>query len=92
MKVKHMFKLFINENMNFTHLYLPRQFYYQIHLTEQCFLGIEFFRCSVSIDDDVLNGLTKICKSIKELKLFIEVNNNNYGIIVLIKVQKKNFK
>ncbi|GES74688.1 hypothetical protein GLOIN_2v1777673 [Rhizophagus clarus] len=83
------FKLFVNENTKFTHLYIPRQLDYQLHLTERCFSGIEFFSCSASVDDDILSGLTKICKSIKELKLFIGIRNNNHGIIELIKAQKK---
>ncbi|GBB98584.1 hypothetical protein RclHR1_03270007 [Rhizophagus clarus] len=85
------FKLFINENTKFTHIYLPYQFDHQIHLfpkAERCFSEIEFFSCSANINDNVLAGLTGICKSIKELELFIEVNNNNNGIIDLINNQK----
>jgi hypothetical protein len=85
------FKLFINENTKFTHLYLPYQFDHQIHLipkAELCFSEIEFFSCNTSMNDNVLAGLTGICKSIKELKLFIEVHNNNNGIIELIKAQR----
>ncbi|RGB31835.1 hypothetical protein C1646_763607 [Rhizophagus diaphanus] len=86
-----LFKLFINENTKFSHLYLPYQFEHQIHLipkSENCFSDIEFFCCSASINDNVIIGLKDICKLIKELKLFIEVHNNNYGIIELINNQK----
>jgi hypothetical protein len=42
------FKLFINENTRFTHLYLPQHFDYQIHLipgAKQCFSEIVFLSC-----------------------------------------------
>ncbi|RIA92270.1 hypothetical protein C1645_820966 [Glomus cerebriforme] len=86
--------LFINENTNFTHLYLPYQFDYQIHLipgAKQSFSNIEFLSCDTSISDNVLTGLIEMCKSIKELELFINVKNNNYGIIKLIETTKRLF-
>ncbi|GBC47220.2 hypothetical protein GLOIN_2v1761545 [Rhizophagus irregularis DAOM 181602=DAOM 197198] len=45
--------------------------------------------CNVNISDNVLTGLVEICKSIKELELFIEIQNNNYGIVKLIETPKK---
>jgi hypothetical protein len=86
------FNIFINENMNFTHLYICQNFGHQIHLNhgaERCFSGVEFLSCSTEINDNILNKLIETCKSIKELKLFIKKENNNYGIIKLIEVQKK---
>jgi hypothetical protein len=85
-------KLFINENMKYTHLYLPQQLDFQLHLipgAESCISDIEFLSCNASINDNILVGLTEMCKSIKELELFIEARNNNYGIIRLIETQKK---
>ncbi|RIA88657.1 hypothetical protein C1645_877231 [Glomus cerebriforme] len=85
--------LFINENTKFTHLYIGAyQYNYQIHLipgAKQCFSELQFLSCNTRMNDDILIGLTDICKSIKELELSIEVDNNNYGIIKLIEAQKK---
>ncbi len=86
------FNLFINENTRITHLYIPQIFNYQIHLipeAKRCFSEIEFLSCYTRINDNILTGLTEICKSIKELRLFVELSNNNYGITKLIKIQKK---
>jgi hypothetical protein len=88
------FNLFINENMKFTHLYVHQNFDQQINLineSEHCFSGIEFLSCSTRIDENILIKLTEACKSIKELKLFIEGKNNNYGIVKLIEAQRKLF-
>ncbi|RIA95088.1 hypothetical protein C1645_817206 [Glomus cerebriforme] len=76
--------LFINENTKFTHLYIPQRFDFQILLSQRCFSNIEFLSCSAKINDIVLTGLTKICKSIKELELVITQSSNNYGIVRLI--------
>ncbi|RIA92252.1 hypothetical protein C1645_820935 [Glomus cerebriforme] len=84
--------LFISENTKFTHLYIPYQFDFQIHLipgAELCFSKIEFLSFNTCIDDNVLTGLTKICKSIKELELFISRTNNNDEIIKLIETPNK---
>ncbi|PKK58444.1 hypothetical protein RhiirC2_796288 [Rhizophagus irregularis] len=81
--------LLINENTKFTHLYIPKQFNYQINLFpgfQNCFSNIVFLCCSSNIDDNVLDGLSKICKSIKELELIIDENNNNCDIIKLIDI------
>jgi hypothetical protein len=69
-------RLFINENTKFTHLHIPQQFNYQIHLipgAERCFSEIEFLSCNTSIKDNVLDGLIEMCKSIKELELYINI-------------------
>src|ERR1044072_1051564 len=88
------FDLFINENTNYTHLYIPQQSDCQIHLipgAKHCFSTLEFFYCSTSINDDVLIGLSEICSSIRELELSIEsieYMGDNYGIIKLIEAPK----
>ncbi|RGB28693.1 hypothetical protein C1646_767517 [Rhizophagus diaphanus] len=92
--LKEIIYLFINENTKFTHLYIPQQFNHQIHLipgAEICFSEIEFLSCNTSINDNVLIGLIKMCKPIKELELYININNNNYKISELIETPKKLF-
>jgi hypothetical protein len=87
------FNLFINENMKFTHLYIPYQFNFQIHLipgSKICLSEIKFLSCNASIENNILVGLTEICKSIKELEVFFE-RYNNYGIVKLIENQKNLF-
>ncbi|GES74655.1 hypothetical protein GLOIN_2v1777652 [Rhizophagus clarus] len=77
--------------MKYTHLYINDQFEFQLYHVpgaKRCFSNIEFLSCNTRIDDDILVGLAEICKSIKELELFIEVRNNNYGITRLIEAQK----
>src|SRR6266542_6316002 len=77
------FNLFINKNTKFTHLYIPKLFNYQIHLIPEakyCFSEIEFLFCNTDLNGNILNGLTEICKSIKELELVIN-NYENNGII-----------
>jgi len=91
---KEIFNLFINGNTKFTHLYIPYQFDYQIHLipgAKHCFSELKFLSCNASINDDVLAGLIEICQSIKELDLFINEDNNNYEIVKLIEATKKLF-
>src|SRR5436190_21900341 len=84
------FKLFINENTNYTHLYIPKHFDLQIHLfpgAKCCFSNLKFLYCSTSISNKVLIGLSELCNSIKELELSIEstkYKGDNYGIIKLI--------
>ncbi|RIA80098.1 hypothetical protein C1645_882354 [Glomus cerebriforme] len=87
--------LFINENTKFTHLYIPNKFEIQIHLisgAQYCFSELEFLSCNTGMNDGILSGLAEICKSIKELRLFIKILHNNYDIIKLIKAQKKLLK
>ncbi|GBC04989.1 hypothetical protein RclHR1_00060002 [Rhizophagus clarus] len=86
------YNLFFNENTRFTHLYISQQFDYQIQNipgSKRCISEIKFLSCNTSIKDHVLDGLTRMCKSIKELELFIDLENNNYGIVKLIESQKK---
>ncbi|GBB88147.1 hypothetical protein RclHR1_14690002 [Rhizophagus clarus] len=86
------FNLFVNENIRITHLYIPNDFNYQIHLipgARSCFSKIKFLKCSTNINNNILIGLIEMCKSIKELKLVIERFNNNYEIIKLIEAQKR---
>jgi hypothetical protein len=86
--------LFINENRKFTHLYIPHQFDFQIHLIPEakcCFSELQFLCCHTTINDNVVAGLTEICKSIKELELIIESSNNNLGIVKLIDTPEKLF-
>ncbi|GBC05006.1 hypothetical protein RclHR1_00060019 [Rhizophagus clarus] len=82
------YNLFINENTKFTHLYLPQKFYYRFSGAQKCFSEIVFLSCNTNIDYNILDELTKICKSIKELELLINVNNNNFGIARLIDIPK----
>ncbi|GES74635.1 hypothetical protein GLOIN_2v1881634 [Rhizophagus clarus] len=90
LKVKtEILNLFVNENMKFTHLYICNRIDFPIHLihgAERCFSEIEFLRCTNS-NDDIIVGLTEICKFIRELEL--SVDNLNYEIIRLIEAQKK---
>ncbi|PKC55889.1 hypothetical protein RhiirA1_474846 [Rhizophagus irregularis] len=58
------FKLFINKNVNITHLYIPRKFNYQIHLipeAKNCLSKIKFLSCYASINNNILTGLSE-CK------------------------------
>ncbi|PKY44874.1 hypothetical protein RhiirA4_542175 [Rhizophagus irregularis] len=91
--INEIFKIFINENMKFTHLYIPHKFnYYFMDLisgVEKSFSKLEFLSCNTNINDDTLIGLVEICKSIKELELYVEPCNNNDEIIKLIDSPKK---
>jgi hypothetical protein len=90
---EEIFKLFINSKTKFTHLCIPRGFTsYKIHLmpgAKECFSEIEFLKIMInnSADDDILIGLSEICKSIKTLELYVHVDII-YGIIMLINAQK----
>jgi hypothetical protein len=84
--------IFINVNTKITHLYIPKQFNYQLHLipgAKSCFSNIIFLSCDTNISDKILNGLTEICKSINELELVINEKDNNYEITKLIGLPKK---
>ncbi|RIA89666.1 hypothetical protein C1645_824484 [Glomus cerebriforme] len=92
---KEIFKLFINSNTKFTHLYIPRQFNYEIHLileAKRRFSELQFLSCNTRIKDDVLDGLKTLCEPIKELEFFIEEENNNYGIVKLIEIPRRLLK
>ncbi|GBC03365.1 hypothetical protein RclHR1_05090012 [Rhizophagus clarus] len=85
--------LFINNNTKFTHLYI-QQFERQIHLipvAKKCFSEIKFLSCNANINDNILTGLIGMCESIRELEIFIEDGNQNYGIVKLIESIKKLF-
>ncbi|GBB83141.1 hypothetical protein RclHR1_00010023 [Rhizophagus clarus] len=82
-------KLFINENRIFTHLYVPYKFDHQIHLipgAKHCFSELRFLYCNSNLNDNILIGLMKIGKSIKELEFLID--NVNYGLVKLIETSK----
>ncbi|CAG8582232.1 14951_t:CDS:2 [Rhizophagus irregularis] len=82
-------RLFINENAEYTHLYMPN--YRDYHLfpgAEQCFSEIKFLRCIGKVKDNTLSMLTRTCKSIKELKFYTYGNDYNCGIAKLIENQK----
>ncbi|RIA80453.1 hypothetical protein C1645_882157 [Glomus cerebriforme] len=84
--------LLINKNTKFTHLYIPHLFNHQLHLipgADHCFSELQFLHCNTNIEDNVLIGLTKACKSIKELELSIEKECNNYKIVKLVEIPKK---
>ncbi|RIA82705.1 hypothetical protein C1645_880891 [Glomus cerebriforme] len=84
------FNLFINENMKFTHLIMSKKFdHHLINGVKSCFSDIKFLKCYTKMDDNILAALIGICKSIKELDLFINRNNNNYGIYKLIETPEK---
>jgi hypothetical protein len=86
------FNLFINENAKISHLYLPYQFDFQIHLipgAKNCFSEIEFLSFNTNINDNIVIGLMETCKSIRELELIIEVEDNNYEIVKLIEKLKR---
>ncbi|PKY60688.1 hypothetical protein RhiirA4_484661 [Rhizophagus irregularis] len=78
--------LFINGSRKFTHLYIPYNFNFQIHLIPEVRSCLS---CNANINDDIVAGLADICKSIKKLELFI--NDDNYGIIRLIEAQQNLF-
>ncbi|GBB99035.1 hypothetical protein RclHR1_00340026 [Rhizophagus clarus] len=86
------FKLFINENTKFTHVYIPKKFNEQIHLipgAERCFSDIKFLSCNTNVGDNVLDGLMTICNSIKELEITFNGYKDNFEIVRLIESQKK---
>ncbi|PKY45545.1 hypothetical protein RhiirA4_460163 [Rhizophagus irregularis] len=86
-------KLFINKNTKFIHISIPPNFDYQLHLipgAESCLSELESFQCDVNITQNILEGLAKICKSIKKLR-FDSIHyyyTDNFGIIKLVEVQK----
>ncbi|PKC64106.1 hypothetical protein RhiirA1_537273 [Rhizophagus irregularis] len=87
--------LFINGNTRFTHLYIPYKFDYPLHLisgANHSLSDIEYLSCNTKMYDDILSGLTGICKSIKELELIIKAKYSNHGIVKLIDNQKKLLK
>ncbi|PKC03991.1 hypothetical protein RhiirA5_422916 [Rhizophagus irregularis] len=87
------YNLFINnENTKFTHFFISQNFDYKIFNNPKSKFSIskiKFLSFNTSINDHILIGLINICKSIKELELIIDLENNNYNIIKLIDSQKK---
>ncbi|RIA80651.1 hypothetical protein C1645_838318, partial [Glomus cerebriforme] len=87
-------KLLIN-NTKLIRLSIQKEFNYQIHLisgAERCFSDLEYLHCN-DTNQNILEGLSRISKSIKKLTFDItspydKKNNNNFGIVKLIKNQK----
>ncbi|RGB34612.1 hypothetical protein C1646_760320 [Rhizophagus diaphanus] len=79
--------LFINENIEYTHLYISQNFDYNfIPGAEVCFSRIEFLKFNNRGNDKFLSILKKVCKSIKELKLNIYGPDYNDGIVKLVNI------
>jgi hypothetical protein len=82
-KIKNeILKLFINEIWNI-HIFVYLKifdYYHFIPGAELCFSGIEFLKCNYRINDKFLSLLTKVSKSIKELKFVTYDYDYNYGI------------
>ncbi|PKC63897.1 hypothetical protein RhiirA1_537448 [Rhizophagus irregularis] len=90
--INDILNLFINENMEYTHLYISQNFDYNfITGAEICFSKIEFLKFNSIGNDKFLSILTKVCKSIKVLKLNIYGPDYNDRIVKLIENQKKLF-
>ncbi|GBC05626.1 hypothetical protein RclHR1_06320004 [Rhizophagus clarus] len=91
--INEIIKLFINENRKFTHLYIPNQFNHKIHLIpgfEYCFSRLELLQCDIDNNNqNILEELAKICKSIRNLEFISTTNTEISGIIKLITVQKE---
>ncbi|PKB96070.1 hypothetical protein RhiirA5_435516 [Rhizophagus irregularis] len=87
-----MLKLFINRDTKFTHLSIYINYdcqLYQISGTEHCFSELESFCYTGNSDQSILEGLARICKSIKKLVFdIIRYPTDNSGFIKLIEVQK----
>ncbi|RIA82330.1 hypothetical protein C1645_835525 [Glomus cerebriforme] len=85
--------LFINRSTKFIALSIPDHFDYQLHHisgAEHCFSGLKSLDSYSNINQNILIGLSRISKSIKELTFKIRFcNNPDYsGIINLIEAQK----
>ncbi|CAG8730982.1 17352_t:CDS:2, partial [Rhizophagus irregularis] len=89
--LNEMLKLFNNEDLKFSHLYIPKFFDYQINFTENCCSGIKYFSCSTDIKDNILFELVENCKSIEELEIRFGGHKYNNGIGRLIEAQKNLF-
>src|SRR6266496_1675645 len=89
-------KLFINGNTKLICLSIRQNYDYQLyHIpgVEHCFSELESFHCDVKTNQDMLEGLARICKSIKKLRFYNNscmnsYTSNNFGMIKLIEVQK----
>ncbi|RIA79724.1 hypothetical protein C1645_840064 [Glomus cerebriforme] len=82
--------LFINNNnTKVTHFYMPQHINYDLITgAKHYFSEIEFLSCNTRMNDNIAASLIEICKSIKELDLYIYPDRNNYGIVKLIESQK----
>ncbi|RIA84314.1 hypothetical protein C1645_784370 [Glomus cerebriforme] len=89
---EELLKLFINNNTKLTSLSMTEQSEDPIHLilgAEQCFSELEYLCCSsTSANQYILEGLSKISKSIKKLEFRVSQPHYNYGIVKLIESQK----
>ncbi|RIA80508.1 hypothetical protein C1645_838573 [Glomus cerebriforme] len=85
-----MFSLFINNNnTKVTHIYMPIDINHDLITgAKHYFSEIEFLSCNTRMNDDIAASLIEVCKSIKELDLYINPDRNNYGIVKLIESQK----
>ncbi|GBC10179.1 hypothetical protein RclHR1_09400001 [Rhizophagus clarus] len=89
--INEILELFINGNTRVTHLRIPSHFNRQIHLisgADHYFSGLKFLFCSTDdTNQNILEGLSKISKSIRKMELYV-LTNNYTGIIKLIEAQK----
>ena len=70
-------KLFLNENVRITHLYISRTFYYKLHLLpESWFSGIKFLSCNTSTNDNIVRSI----KLEDEIIRLIEAKNGLFNI------------
>ncbi|GBC05745.1 hypothetical protein RclHR1_00640033 [Rhizophagus clarus] len=88
-------KLIINKNIVFIHLSISisRNISYQLqHIpgTEYCLSELESFHCYAGVNQNDLEALASICKSIKKFTFDnMHYCSDNSGIIKLIEVQQK---
>ncbi|GBC05427.1 hypothetical protein RclHR1_06210012 [Rhizophagus clarus] len=84
--------LFINRSTKIIHLLIPQKFDCQLHLipgAEHCLSELKSFQCDDDIAQNILEGLTRIIKSIKKLTLNVDhIITENHGFIKLIDIQK----
>jgi hypothetical protein len=83
------FKIFINSNTKFIHLSIPYAYDYQLLHNpgvECCFSELESFHCYTKVDQNILEGLAKICKTIKKLRVRV-CTDESVGVIKLIEAQ-----
>jgi hypothetical protein len=81
-------KLFFNKNTKFVHLSIPKKLDYQLHLipgAERRFPELESLHCDVDIPQNILIGLSMMCKSIKRLRFY---NLHYYFFINRLKIIK----
>ncbi|GES99168.1 hypothetical protein GLOIN_2v813753 [Rhizophagus clarus] len=85
-------KLFINKDTKLTHISID-DYDYQLHLmpgAECCLSKLKSFNCVTDISQNILEGLARICKSIKKISLHVNVGHSviyNNGIFKLIEIQ-----